>query len=93
MSRKPNNYNQIIKVLQELHSLYPNYNIGRHISTALDGYGDAWGMSDKEFLFALEKYKNQLDMDVPHSDDVENIIRQGMDLENILKDEDNGYDS
>ena len=42
---------------KNLHTLYPNYNMGRHIATALDGYGDMWGMTDKEFVYALTKYK------------------------------------
>lgn len=63
--------------------------MGRHLSTALDGYGDIWGLSDKEILFALEKYKSQLDMDIPHTDEEElaKIIKEGMDLDNILKEE------
>jgi hypothetical protein len=91
MSRKPNQYNQIIAILQELHSLYPTYNMGRHIATALDGYGDAWGLTDKELLYALVKYKGQLEMDIPHSDgaELDQIIKEGMDLDNLFKEEDN----
>lgn len=90
--KKPRHYNQVLKLLQELHKCYPNYNIGRHIATALADYGDFWGITDKEFLFALRKYKSQLEMDIPHSDDIEvdEIIQEAMDLENILKEEDNG---
>jgi len=90
--KKTNHYNQILQVLQELHSLYPQYNMGRHLATALDEYGDIWGITDKELLFAITKYKNQLEMDVPHTDDfeIDEIIKQGMDLDNILKEEDNG---
>ncbi len=64
--------------------------MGRHIATALDEYGDVWGLSDREILFALEKYKSELDMDVPHTDDseIDQIIKEGMNLENILKEED-----
>lgn len=93
MSRKPTNYSKIVKLLQELHTSYPNYNMGRHISTALADYGDFWGITDKEMLFALTKYKSQLDMDVPHTNDdeeVNEIIQEAMDLNNILKEEDNG---
>lgn len=92
--RKPNYYNQAIHILQQLHTAYPEYNMGKHLATALDGYGDIWGITDKELVFALEKYKAQLDMDVPHTDEKEldQIIRDGMNLENILKDEDNGED-
>jgi hypothetical protein len=94
MSRKPQCFTQVINVLTSLHRSYPTYNIGRHLSTALDGYGDFWGMTDRELLFALEKYKTQLEMDVPHIDDqeIDDIIKDGMNLENILKEEDNGED-
>ena len=88
--RKPLNYNQIIHVLQELHKSYPSYNMGRHIATALDGYGDVWGIKDKEFLFALEKYKAELDMDIPHTDEkeIDEIIKQGMNLETLFPNDD-----
>lgn len=90
--KKTNHHSKIIKILQELHSSYPNYTMGRHISTALSDYGDFWGITDQEMLFALTKYKSQLEMDVPHSDEkeIDEIIKQAMDLENILKEEDNG---
>lgn len=88
--RKASYYSQIVQLLQQLHAAYPTYNLGRHIATALDGYGDVWGLSDKEILFALEKYKSQLDLDIPHTDEseIEQIIKEGMNLENILKEED-----
>jgi len=91
--KKSNYYNQIVSVLEDLHSLYPQYNMGRHIATALDGYGDTWGLTDKELLFAFNKYKGELELDIPHTDDKEldEIIREGMDLENMFKEEeDNG---
>lgn len=93
MSKRTNYYNKVVSALQELHTLYPNYNMGRHIATALDGYGDTWGLTDKELLYALTKYKSELEMDVPHTDDVEidQIIKEGMDLDNLFKEEDNEY--
>lgn len=64
--------------------------MGRHLATALDGYGDIWGLTDKEILFALEKYKSELELDIPHTDETEldQIIKDGMNLDNILKEED-----
>lgn len=87
---KPNYYSQIIKTLQRLRKTHPTYNIGRHLSTALDGYSDLWGVSDKEFLYALEKYEVELNMDFPHTDeeDLNKIIKGGMNLERMLLDED-----
>ena len=91
---KSTHYNQVIHILNELNKSYPTYNVGRHLSTALDGYGDVWGMTNKELVFALTKYKSQLDADIPHNDesDIDDIIKQGMDLDNILKEDDtDGY--
>lgn len=87
---KPNNYYKILALLQQLHVSYPSYNLGRHIATALDEYGDTWGLTDKELLFALEKYAAELNMDFPHTDEseIDRIIKDGMDLDNILKEED-----
>ena len=94
MTQKKNYYNDVITILQELHKSFPSYNMGRHISTVLDEYGDVWGMTDKELAFALTKYKSQLDLDVPHTDEseIDRILKDGMDLDNILKEEeeDNG---
>jgi hypothetical protein len=92
MKKQPNYYNQVLNILQQLHTSYPQYNMGRHLSTALDEYGDVWGLTDKELKYALDKYKTQLEMDVQHTDDkeIDDIIKQAMDLDNILKDEDNG---
>lgn len=76
-------------MLENLHKAHPTYNIGRHISTALDGYDDIWGVTDKEFLFALEKYELELNMDVDHIDqeEIEKIIKDGMNLERTLFEE------
>lgn len=91
MTKKPRHYNQVLRLLQQLHASYPRYNMGRHLSTALADYGDFWGISDKELLFALTKYKSQLDMDFPHvEEDIDNIIKEGQNLDTILKEEDNG---
>lgn len=90
--RKASVYNQILALLQQLHREYPNYNMGRHLATALDEYGDVWGLTDYEILFALNKYKTQLNSDIGGVDvyNVNKIIEEGLDLDNILNEEDNG---
>ena len=87
--KKPNYYRQILHVLENLNKAHPTYNIGRHISTALDGYNDVWGVTDKEFLFALEKYELALNMDIDYIDqeEIEKIIKDGMNLERTLFEE------
>jgi hypothetical protein len=92
---KPNIYTDIINVLTELKSLYPSYTMGKHISTALDDYGDVWGLSDKELLFAFTKYKAQMEMDVPHEtgeDELKQIMDDAMDLDSILKEKEDEYE-
>ena len=90
MKKSPNYYNKVLHILQELHKDFPTYNLGRHLATALADYGDIWGMTDKEIAFALDKYKSEIEMDVPHPDEseIDRIIKEGMDLDNILKEED-----
>jgi len=93
MSRKQSDFSKLISLLTELHKAYPHYGMGRHLSTALADYGDIWGMTDRELAFAIEKYKLQLETDiVPHANDseIDEIIRQGLNLDTILKEEDNG---
>jgi hypothetical protein len=89
MNKKNNHYNDALHILQELHKSFPTYNLGRHLATALSDYGDIWGMTDKELVYALNKYKAELEMDIPHTDEseLEKIIKEGMDLDNILKEE------
>jgi hypothetical protein len=84
-----NYYNQIITALKRLKKTHPTYNIGRHLSTALDGYSDMWGITDKEFLFAIQKYEIELNMDHPHIDEeeLEKIIKDGMNLERMFLEE------
>lgn len=86
---KPNYYRQIIKTLERLKKAHPTYNIGRHISTALDE-SNLWGVTDKEFLLALEKYEIELNIDYPHEDedDLKKIIKGGMNLERMFLEED-----
>ena len=89
MAKQPNYYRQIIQTLIRLQKAYPTYNIGRHISTAMDEYTDVWGVSDKEFLYAIQKYEIELNIDGPHIDDeeIEEIIKDGMNLDSMFEEE------
>jgi hypothetical protein len=84
-----NYHRRIIKTFESLKKSHPTYNIGRHISAAFNEYSDVWGVNDKEFLFALEKYELELNMDVDHIDqeEIEKIIKDGMNLERTLFEE------
>lgn len=90
-----NYYIQCVSLLKELKTRHPSYTLGRHLSTALEEYGDIWGTPDKEILFALTKYKAQLEMDVPQEEDdkeLEKIIKDGMNLSSVYEeDEEEDY--
>ena len=75
-------YISILETLKELKEKYPSYNLGRHISTALSDYGDLWGLSDREFLFAIQKYSSELELDptVISEEYIQSIIK---DAENL----------
>src|SRR5690349_21496198 len=81
---KKSNYEEIIKTLQELKKTYPSYGLGRHISTALADYGEIWGLSDKELLFALQKYQSELEYNQTSDDDLTKIIEDGKNLDKLL---------
>ena len=89
MSKKSSNYKQVLKLLDELHKENPTISLGQHLSTALDGYGDLWGVSDKEFLFAIEKYITTSEIFTLFSTEEElaKIIEDGKNLERMLFDD------
>jgi len=86
--KKPTHYLDAIKILEELKVSHPTTTLGQHLSAIVYEYGDVWSVSDKEFLFALQKYKTSLELDFHHSPtDIDDIINDGMNLESILNDE------
>lgn len=87
MAKQLNYYRQIIQTLGRLYKAHPFYNMGQHISTAVDG-SELWGVSDKELFLSLQKYEANLDMDVNHNEEeIEAIIKDGMNLERTLFEE------
>ena len=87
-------YEQILSVLVELKEAFPSYNMGRHLDTALNEYKDIWGMTDKEMLYALNRYKSQLTLDIPHPDDseIDKIVKDAMNLSTILQEDEEDED-
>lgn len=61
--KKKNYFKEFIDKLDELHIAYPKDNIGRHLSMAFADYSDLWTVSDRELVFALEKYQLELELD------------------------------
>lgn len=78
-------FGEIIHLIQELKRKYPNYTIGQHISQALYEYSNLWGMTDKEFLFALQKYKIELESNIISDEDVDKIVSDAQDLNKFLE--------
>jgi len=91
---KPTAYEQILSILIELKEAFPSYNLGRHLDTALNEYKDIWGMTDKEMLYALSKYKSQLTLDIPHPDEseIDKIVKDAMNLDTILQEDEEDED-
>jgi len=83
-----NYYRKIIQVLERLHKAHPFYNMGQHISTAVDG-AELWGVPDKELFLSLQSYESSLEMDRDHVDEeeLEDIIKDGMNLERLFEEE------
>lgn len=85
--KQPNYYHQILQTLKRLRKAHTTYNMGRHISTAIDG-SELWGVSDRELFFSLQKYEASLEMDVNHDEEeIEAIIKDGMNLERLFEEE------
>jgi len=76
-------YEKIISLFQELKKEHPSFSIARHIATAIADYGDIWGMTDKEFLFALTKYQAELNMDTDRIADDQYVSDIIKDAENL----------
>lgn len=88
--KKPdNNYEKILSTLQALKEVHPNYTMGQHIATALSEYGDIWGLTDREFLYALMNYKAELEWlgEEVKDEDITTIIKGGEDLDTLFDQE------
>jgi hypothetical protein len=89
MSKKLNQLNQFITLLQELNKQFPAQPISNHLATAFSDYGkiqDLWGLSNKELVFALEKYQANMEIEnfIPtHDSELEKIIEEGKNIDKI----------
>jgi hypothetical protein len=78
----------VIKFLTSFHKEYPNHTMGRLFSGAFAEYGDTWGTSDKEFLFALEKCKTEMELNLEPEEELARIIEEGKNLEKLFSESD-----
>ena len=89
-----NYYKESLTLLEKLHKTYPSFSIARNISTATADYGDIWGMTNKEFLFALQKYETELSLDekfIVDKDFIKQIEEDGLHIEDSFKEEEEEY--
>ena len=92
--RKPTLSTQILVVLKDIHSLDPTVPLCNHIDISMSEYTDIWGVSDKDFLDALLKYKSELELDPTPNKNIDTIIEEGKNLETLFsKEEGEDWDS
>lgn len=64
MQRGISHMDKIFKILKTLKKEKPSQNMGRHLALATREYNDLSMIDDKELLYAIEKYKAELDYDI-----------------------------
>jgi hypothetical protein len=72
-------YKRSVNVLNKLNTIIPKQTLGRHLATALDDH-QIENLNDKEIFNILNDYLIELESDVPHCEDLEEILKQGMNL-------------
>lgn len=86
-------YEKTIKILLELKEAYPTYNLGKHLQNALADRSSSymWSKTDRQIFNSINTYKERLMSKIPYVEEsqIEKIIKEGMNLDTILDDEDN----
>lgn len=86
-------HSQIIDVLRQLKVKYPARGVAQHLSEALTDYPHYWGLSDKEFLFALDKYVIELEENNPPPEkELQKLIDESSTIDKLMNGI-NEYDS
>jgi hypothetical protein len=79
-------YSRSLSILEKMKKFIPNVSLGKHFATALEGC-NIENISDKDLFIKLNDYLSTLESDVPHCQDLEQIIKDGLDLNHILDSE------
>lgn len=85
-----NYYRESLTLLEQLHTEYPSFSLGRHLATATADYGDIWNMTNKEMFHTLQKYSMELSLDkshLTHDEYVKNIVKDALDLDSLEDEE------
>jgi hypothetical protein len=80
-------YSRSLIILEKIKKFIPSVTLGKHIATSLEDY-NIENISDKDLFIRLNDYLSELESDVSHFDDLEQIIKDGLDLNHILDNED-----
>lgn len=85
MGRPTNHKKKILELLKALTEKYPSQLIADHIFAAFVDFESLEGITDKEFLFNLEKYlaAKELDETIPHLTGEKELEKLYRDAENI----------
>ena len=81
-------YKRSVNVLNKLNTIIPRQSLGKHLATALDEH-QIENLNDKEMFNILNDYLIELESDIPHCEDLEEILKQGMNLnfEDLIEEE------
>lgn len=80
--RQKNYKSEILSTIKEIFKKFPNQLVSTHLSLAFSDYASIDGISDKEILFLLDKYKyeKELDIEIQHDASIDRIIEEGQNL-------------
>ncbi len=81
-------YKRSVNVLNKLNTIIPRQSLGKHLATALDEH-QIENLNDREMFNILNDYLIELESDIPHCEDLEEILKQGMNLnsEDLIEEE------
>ena len=72
-------YKQSLIILEKISSIHPKQTLGKHLATALHEH-QIENLSDKEIFNILNDYYSELESDVPHNNNIEQIIKDSLHL-------------
>ena len=81
-------YKKILFTINKITILFPQQTLGKHLATAFDEH-QIENLNDRDLFNILNDYLIELESDIPHCEDVEEILKQGMNLnsEDLIEEE------
>lgn len=75
---------KFVKTLDKLVNDYPNQELSLHLGMMFADYPSIDALSDTQLLHIIEKYKCEKEMDYQQPSDIDEIVKDAMDLDHIL---------